>query len=158
MAGAASAKTSSAIRARMPSLTRCLNRTVLVSIPALFDDAACRPYILEGLELHGLWLRSDELNKRLLGENRDELVAANPVVFVPFASIAGVVVPTAPPHTPPPGAANKQRSTRRPAAPSSGRAPTRPSRAKGTRADEKRSPPSERTQPAESKRPRRGRA
>jgi hypothetical protein len=144
MAGAASAKTSPAVRARTPSLTRCLNRTVLVSIPALFDDAACRPYVLEGLELHGLWLRSDELNERLLGENRGELVAANPVVFVPFAWIAGVVVPTAPPHTPPPGAASKKRSTR-------------PSRAKGARADEKRSQPGDRKQPTESKKPRRGR-
>lgn len=157
MAGAASAKTSPVIRPRTPSLTRCVNRTVLVSIPALFDDAACRPYILEGIELHGLWLRSDELNERLLGENRGELLAANPVVFVPFAWIAGVVVPTAPPRPPPPGAGSKQRSTRRPASPSSGRAPARPSRAKGARADEKRSPPGDRKQPTESKRPRRGR-
>lgn len=156
MAGTASAKAATVIRARTPNLTRCLNRTVLVSIPALFDDATCRPYTLEGFELHGLWLRSDELNERLLGENLDELIAARPVVFVPFAWIAGVVVPTEPPHTPPPAPGSKRRSTRGRAAPSSGRAAARPARPKGARASEKRSPPGNRKQPTESKKPRRG--
>ena len=44
-----------------PNLARYINKTVFVSIPALFDDAVCRPYKLLGAELNGLWLQSEEL-------------------------------------------------------------------------------------------------
>ena len=79
-----------------PKVGQFLGRTVLVSIPTLFDDGACRPYTLVGVELQGLWLQSDDLNGRLLADDmRDFAEQAAPVVFVPFAHIAGVMVPSA---------------------------------------------------------------
>jgi hypothetical protein len=80
-----------------PKLGHLLNKTVLVSIPTLFDDGACRSYKLLGVELHGLWLQSDDLSQRLLADNQQVLVSASPVVFVPFAQIAGVLIPTTSP-------------------------------------------------------------
>jgi hypothetical protein len=71
-----------------------LNKTMLVSIPALFEDGACRSYKLLGVELHGLWLQSDDLSRRLLADDQQALVSASPAVFVPFAQIAGVLIPT----------------------------------------------------------------
>lgn len=87
-----------------PKIGQFLGRTVLVSIPALFSDGAGRPYRLLGFELHGLWLQSDELNQRLLTDDMRDFADAEPVVFVPFAQIAGVLVPTALAAEPPPGA------------------------------------------------------
>jgi hypothetical protein len=69
-----------------------LNKTVLVSIPALFSDGECRAYKLLGVELNGLWLQSDELTDRLLPQDRKDLASRAPMVFVPFAQIAGVLV------------------------------------------------------------------
>jgi hypothetical protein len=77
-----------------PRLGHLLNRTVLVSIPTLFEDGVCRSYKLLGVELHGLWLQSNDLSQRLLADNQRVLVSASPVVFVPFAQIAGVLIPT----------------------------------------------------------------
>src|SRR6516165_5441326 len=75
-----------------PIVARYVNKTVHVSIPALFDDGACRPFTLLGAELHGLWLHSDELTRRLLSGDEGGLAATSPAVFVPFAQIAGVLV------------------------------------------------------------------
>ena len=75
-------------------LSRHLNKTLLVSIPALFEDGATRPYTLLGVEMNGLWLQSEELIDRLLRDEGRELVKLNPAVFVPFAQIAAVVIPT----------------------------------------------------------------
>lgn len=81
-----------------PKIGQFLGSTVLVSIPALFGDGACRPYTLVGFELQGLWLQSDDLNGRLLTDDMHDFAEqAAPVVFIPFAQIAGVMVPTAPP-------------------------------------------------------------
>jgi hypothetical protein len=79
------------------TLSRHLNKTVFVSIPALFEDGTCRPYRLLGAELHGLWLQSDELTQRLLSGDQQALASLAPVVFVPFAQIAGVLVATGTP-------------------------------------------------------------
>lgn len=87
-----------------PKIGQYLGRTVLVSIPALFGDGVGRPYTLAGFELHGLWLQSDDLSQRLLSEETRDLAQAAPVVFVPFAQIAGVLVPTALAAELPPGA------------------------------------------------------
>jgi hypothetical protein len=87
-----------------PPIGRFVNRTVLVSIPALFGDGASRPYKLLGIELHGLWLQSDDLTRRLLSDETDEYAATEPAVFVPFAQIAGVMVPTTLAVRLPPGA------------------------------------------------------
>ena len=77
-------------------VTRYLNKTVFVSIPALFEDSACRAHRLLGIELNGLWLQSDELTERLLPRDHEQLASYTPMVFVPFAQIAGVMVATSP--------------------------------------------------------------
>jgi hypothetical protein len=92
-----------------PNVARYLNQTVSVSIPALFEDGAARPYTLIGVEMNGLWLQSEELTDRLLSAECRELAKRNPVAFVPFAQIAGVLVPTIEP-TPPPSDASKKKS------------------------------------------------
>jgi hypothetical protein len=93
----------------MVNISRHINKTVYVSIPALFQDGACRPYRLLGAELNGLWLQSADLTKRLLADDKENLAALGPVVFVPFAQIAGVLVasgmPAAQAQTPAAGAA-----------------------------------------------------
>ena len=75
-----------------PDITRYLNKTVYVSIPALFEDGTCRACTLVGAELNGLWLQSDQLIRRLLPGDKEDLVAQVPAIFVPFAQIAGVLV------------------------------------------------------------------
>lgn len=81
----------------VPDLSRYLNKTVLVSIPILFADGTARPYTLLGAEANGLWLQSAQLTERLLPDEGSELAAMSPVVFMPFAQIAGVVVATSMP-------------------------------------------------------------
>ncbi len=83
-----------------PRITQYLNKTVLVSIPALFEDGSCRAYQLLGAEVQGLWLRSEELARRLASEDTAGCESLDPVVFVPFAQIAGVMVPTRLPEFP----------------------------------------------------------
>ena len=81
-----------------PTIARYLNKTVFVSVPALFADGTCRPFTLVGAEKNGLWLQSDELTRRLLPADKRDLAATAPAaVFVPFAQIAGVLVATGPP-------------------------------------------------------------
>jgi hypothetical protein len=75
-----------------PSIARYLHKTVFVAIPALFEDGACRPFVLLGVELHGLWLQSAELTRRLLPRDQSALGDTPAAVFVPFAQIAGVLV------------------------------------------------------------------
>src|SRR4051794_28299788 len=75
-----------------PSLSRYLNKTIYVSIPALLEDGVCRPFRLVGAEMNGLWLQSHELTRRLAPDG--QLASIEPVVFVPFAQIAGVLVAT----------------------------------------------------------------
>jgi hypothetical protein len=89
----------------IPNLARYLNKTILVSIPALFDDPVCRPCTLLGAEINGLWLQSDELTQRLLPSESADLARLQPVVFVPFAQMGGVLVATAVPQQPPPAPA-----------------------------------------------------
>jgi hypothetical protein len=82
----------------VPKIGQFLNRTVFVSIPVLNGDGACRPYRLLGVELQGLWLQSDDLNGRLLADDMHDFAEQGaPVAFIPFAQIAGVLIPTAPP-------------------------------------------------------------
>jgi hypothetical protein len=84
-----------------PKLSQFLNRAVLVSIPALFNDGRCRAFTLVGVELHGLWLQSDDLSERLLHGEMKALATTGPIAFVPFAQIAGVLFPTRRPSAPP---------------------------------------------------------
>ena len=91
------------------ALSRYLNKTVFVYIPALFEDGAARPYTLLGAEINGLWLQSEELTDRLLKDEGRELVKLNPAVFVPFAQIAGVLIPTI--EAPPPATDESKKKT-----------------------------------------------
>ncbi len=81
------------------NVTHYLNKTVFVSIPAIFEDGACRAYKLLGVEFNGLWLQSEELTRRLLLQDHRDLASYRPAAFVPFAQIASVMVATSP--TPP---------------------------------------------------------
>lgn len=83
-----------------PNLSRYLNQAIFVSIPELFEDGTALPYTLLGVELNGLWLQSDQLTERLLGDEGHQLAQLNPAVFVPFAQIAGVIVATSMPELP----------------------------------------------------------
>jgi hypothetical protein len=91
-----------------PKVNQYINKTILVSIPVLFDDGRCRPFRLIGVEVPGLWLQAHDLAERLLPEAMQNYVTAEPVVFVPFAQIAGVVIPTRPPTAAPIASAAKE--------------------------------------------------
>jgi hypothetical protein len=78
----------------MNNISQYLNKTIMVSIPALFEDGKCRPFKLLSVDVVGLWLESDELAMRLLPEQFQLYASTEPVVFVPFAQIAGVLVAT----------------------------------------------------------------
>jgi hypothetical protein len=81
-----------------PNLSQFLGKSILVSIPALFEDGACRPYTLLAIEFHGLWLQSEELAARLLHEDNHPYSSdTEPAVFVAYAQIAGILVATAAP-------------------------------------------------------------
>jgi hypothetical protein len=98
-----------------------INRTVLVSIPALFGDGKCRAYTLRGANANGLWLESDGLSQRLLAGDRQSYVLAGRGAFVPFEHIAGVFLVAEPPAPQPaPG-----KDVKPPAAPAA-RAKTQP--------------------------------
>jgi hypothetical protein len=86
-----------------PRIGQFVNRMVLVSIPALYGDGVCRPYTLVGYEAQGLWLRAEELTRRLVADDTPDVSDTVPVVFVPFAQIAAVMIPLPPPGSQPPG-------------------------------------------------------
>ncbi len=73
---------------------RYINTTIMVAIPTLFHDTKARPFKLLGVELPGVWLQSEALTTRLLPDELQHYAASGPAVFVPFAHIAGIVVPT----------------------------------------------------------------
>lgn len=75
-----------------PKLKQYLNRTILVSIPALFEDGKCRDCVLKSIETDGLWLASPQLAARLVGRDKNVPVSP-PAVFVPLAQIAAMILP-----------------------------------------------------------------
>jgi len=77
-----------------PKVAHFLNRTILVSIPSLFEDGEARPFKLLDIEAQGLWLQSDEATARLLTNEMQAYAATAPAIFVPFAQIAAVLAPT----------------------------------------------------------------
>jgi len=83
-----------------PNLSQFLGKSILVSIPALFEDGVCRAHTLLAVEFHGLWLQSEELTERLLHEVKHPYSDAEPAVFVPYAQIAGILIATAAPALP----------------------------------------------------------
>ncbi len=66
------------------SLGHHLNKTVLVSIPPIFEDqpVTCT---LAGIEAAGVWLVNKDLSKKLLHGDDDRTVVP---IFIPFAQIA----------------------------------------------------------------------
>jgi hypothetical protein len=77
-----------------PKLSGYVNKSILVSIPALFNDGKCRAFTLLGVEFTGLWLQSDDLAERLLCNETREYQSAGPVAFIPYAQIAAVLLAT----------------------------------------------------------------
>ena len=84
-----------------PNLARYVNKTIYVSIPVLFEDCVCRPYRLLAADLIGLWLQSEDLARRLTPDDAGHLASMQAIVFVPFAQIAGVLIPTSMPEPEP---------------------------------------------------------
>jgi hypothetical protein len=93
-----------------PKLKQYLNRTIPVSIPALFEDSIpalfedgkCRAFTLRGADSDGVWLASSALVDRLLLERETSIVASEPPVFLPYAQIAGIILAAPTPDAPPP--------------------------------------------------------
>jgi hypothetical protein len=77
-------------------LSDYIDRDILVSVPSLFGDVRCRIVVLIGVEVHGLWLQSDELTGRLLPGEMERFASMAPIIFVPFSQIGGVVIGTRP--------------------------------------------------------------
>jgi len=77
----------------VPKLVDYLNQAVLISIPVLRSDAKCRPYVLLGVEMQGLWLQDKELVTELASREKEVSVDPSAPVFVPFSSVGFVVLP-----------------------------------------------------------------
>ena len=76
-------------------LAHCLNRTVLVSIPAFFGDGETRACRLVDVEIAGLWLAFDELKDRLGPAHEISAAWTEPVLgFFPFSQILYLVDPS----------------------------------------------------------------
>jgi hypothetical protein len=76
-----------------PKLKQYLNRSIMISIPALFKHGKCRPYTLQSIEADGLWLASTALVGHLLPEKDNGSAAENSLVYVPNAQIAALILP-----------------------------------------------------------------
>jgi hypothetical protein len=98
------------------NLTKYVNKTILVSIPALSGDVRCRPYKLTGVELVGLWLQSEGLASGFLGNEYTAHAPTTWAFFVPYSQIACVAVgrmaPAAPADGVTPPAQVKSRAKR----------------------------------------------
>jgi hypothetical protein len=100
-------------RSNVLGIAQNIGKSILVSIPTLFPDGKARAYTLVGAELHGLWLQSDELTRRLLPNAQHVYASTAPVAFVPFAQISSVLMPTqAPIVAPQPLTAAEQPQTK----------------------------------------------
>jgi hypothetical protein len=77
------------------ALNQYLNRTILVSIPALLGNLEARQCQLVGVEASGVWLVSGEIGARVLPKRVPDQSTAAPMIFVPFAQI-GAIVPIVP--------------------------------------------------------------
>jgi hypothetical protein len=82
-----------------------LNKTVLVSIPAIFANDEPQPCKLIGIEPAGLWLGNDDLTRRAFAQAPEQRA-----VFVPFPQIAYLAAPASP--DPDPGSPRSQRKPR----------------------------------------------
>jgi hypothetical protein len=76
-----------------PRLRQYLNRIILVAVPAIFSDGRCHPYTLHAIEEDGLWLASDALLDRLCPDHESANAVNRPLVYVPSAQIAALILP-----------------------------------------------------------------
>jgi hypothetical protein len=83
-----------------PKLNQYLNRTIMVSIPALFKHGKCQPCTLHSVEADGLWLVSADLVDKLLAGQEDAGAATQPV-YVSNAHIAALILPAQSPAATP---------------------------------------------------------
>lgn len=81
------------------NLNKYVNKTIMVSIPALSGDIRCRPYTLTGIELVGLWLQSEQLASGFLTQEQKAQTQTTWAFFVPYSQIACVAVSAAIPQT-----------------------------------------------------------
>lgn len=72
-------------------LAHFLNKTILVSLPALFGDEEPRLCTLIGIEPYGLWLQSEELIKDLRLADQAPPGLTTVTAFFPFTQIAYVL-------------------------------------------------------------------
>jgi hypothetical protein len=79
------------------NLSKQINKTILVCIPALSEDGKCRPYKLTGVELVGLWLERADLASAFLTQEHRSQTPLTQEFFIPFSQIACVAVVAAPP-------------------------------------------------------------
>jgi hypothetical protein len=77
--------------ASVMAFNQYVNRAILASIPALFEDGECRVYTLRAIDSDGLWLESPALANRLL-PSHEKVMAALLTVFVPTAQIAALIL------------------------------------------------------------------
>jgi len=75
----------------MINLANYLNKTILISIPAVFEDNQPHPFKLVGIELFGLWLESEELAQRVQSPDKQGQSLSSHAVFFPFSQILYVV-------------------------------------------------------------------
>jgi len=74
-----------------PKLNQYVNRAILASIPAFFEDGECRVYTLRAIDSDGLWLESPALTNRLL-PSHERTTTTSLVVFVPTAQISALIL------------------------------------------------------------------
>lgn len=75
----------------MPNLANYFNKNILVLIPSFSDDKQPRLYTLVGIEPSGIWLESEELQRKLHTSEKQQSSTASKAVFVPFAQISYVL-------------------------------------------------------------------
>lgn len=116
-----------------PNLSKYAGKTILVSIPALSGDIKCRPYILNGIELIGLWLEGDHLSSGFLTDEHRSHASLRWSFFVPFTQIAcvavghaGVAAQTSTGQAPPVSAPTPQAASSGRSSTASGDAPKKP--------------------------------
>jgi hypothetical protein len=72
----------------MAKLAQCLNKTILVSIPAFFGDEQPQPCTLIDIEISGLWLAGEEIANALPFDDERPDWLMDVGVFFPYSQIA----------------------------------------------------------------------
>jgi hypothetical protein len=75
----------------MPNLASYFNKNILALIPSFSDDEHPRSYTLVGIEPSGLWLESEELQRKLHLSEKQKSSPATKAAFIPFSQISYVL-------------------------------------------------------------------